>query len=114
MGSAKEGGESGDGEKTGESTSGFAQASDQAQKVPTSFKEMFQFNSSVMGFSDVAWMQEVLDVFDTIVQNVKSSSRLEEEATILVLRITKVTTGQINLGDFKACMLGTMRSMMPK
>ena len=32
------------------------------QNIPTTFKEMFQFNAAVMGFGQNLWMNEVLDL----------------------------------------------------
>ncbi len=36
-------------------------------QVPTTFNEMFMFNSAVMGFAGNSWMAEVLLSFDAIV-----------------------------------------------
>lgn len=82
--------------------------------VPTTFPDMFRFNAAVMGFGTNAWMQEVLCCFDNIVTNVANSARLQEECEVLSLRIAKVATGTINLGEFKACMLASLRSLLPK
>jgi len=84
------------------------------QNVPTTFKEMFQFNAAVMGFGTSMWMNEVLACFDNIVSNVSNSSRLVEECDVLVCRIAKVATGKINLAEFKSCMLASLRSLLPK
>eukprot|EP00747_Dinoflagellata_sp_TGD_P126435 gnl/TRDRNA2_/TRDRNA2_174280_c19_seq5.p1 gnl/TRDRNA2_/TRDRNA2_174280_c19~~gnl/TRDRNA2_/TRDRNA2_174280_c19_seq5.p1 ORF type:complete len:946 (-),score=186.37 gnl/TRDRNA2_/TRDRNA2_174280_c19_seq5:45-2477(-) len=60
-------------------------------------------------------MSEVLDCFDSIVRNVSNSARLQEECDILVLRISKHQRGgtQVMLGDYKACMLASLRSLLP-
>merc|ERR1712151_1063643 len=84
------------------------------QNVPTTFKEMFQFNAAVMGFGTSLWMNEVLACFDNIVSNVSNSNRLVEECDILVCRIAKVSTGKVNLAEFKSCMLASLRSLLPK
>jgi hypothetical protein len=84
------------------------------QNVPTTFKEMFQFNAAVMGFGSSMWMNEVLACFDNIVSNVSNSSRLVEECDILVCRIARVATGKVNLAEFKSCMLASLRSLLPK
>merc|ERR1719183_1634981 len=76
--------------------------------------EMFQFNAAVMGFGQSLWMNEVLACFDNIVSNVSNSSRLVEECDILVCRIAKVSTGKVNLAEFKSCMLASLRSLLPK
>jgi len=84
------------------------------QNIPTTFKEMFQFNAAVMGFGTNVWMNEVLACFDNIVSNVSNSSRLVEECDVLVCRIAKVSTGKVNLAEFKSCMLASLRSLLPK
>merc|ERR1712228_18887 len=84
------------------------------QNVPTTFKEMFQFNAAVMGFGSSLWMSEVLACFDNIVSNVSNSGRLVEECDILVCRIAKVSTGKVNLAEYKSCMLASLRSLLPK
>ncbi|CAE8684015.1 unnamed protein product [Polarella glacialis] len=82
-------------------------------KVPTTFDEMFMFNSAVMGFGQNMWMEEILESFDTIVKNVSNSYRLQEECDTLALRISKYK-GTVNLAEFKAVMLASLRSMVPK
>jgi len=84
------------------------------QNVPTTFKDMFQFNAAVMGFGQAAWMNEVLACFDNIVSNVSNSQRLVEECDVLVCRIARVVTGKVNLAEFKSCMLASLRSLLPK
>ncbi|CAK0879603.1 unnamed protein product, partial [Prorocentrum cordatum] len=81
--------------------------------VPTTYTEMFFFNAAVMGFGQSTWMNEVLASFDTIVTNVANSYRLQEECDVLSLRIAKYR-GQINLGEYKAVMLASLRSLVPK
>merc|ERR1719476_357761 len=81
--------------------------------VPTTFNEMFMFNSAVMGFGKKYWMSEILESFDAIVVNVANSYRLQEECDVLSLRLAKVkTSGQINLGEYKAVMLASLRSLV--
>jgi len=82
-------------------------------KVPTTFSEMFAFNSAVMGFAGNAWMGEVLLSFDAIVTNVSNSYRLQEECDVLVLRMAKLK-GTVVLSQFKAVMLASLRSLVPK
>lgn len=84
------------------------------QNVPTTFREMYQFNAAVMGFGQNLWMNEVLACFDNIVANCASPGRLTEECDVLVCRIAKVTTGKVNLSDFKSGMLASLRSLLPK
>merc|ERR1719428_2733654 len=81
--------------------------------VPTTFTEMFRFNAAVMGFGGSTWMNEVLFSFDTIVTNVSNSFRLQEECDTLSLRIAKYK-GTINLAEYKAVMLASLRSLVPK
>jgi len=90
------------------------EGSSMVQNVPTTFKEMFQFNAAVMGFGQSMWMNEVLACFDNIVSNVSNSNRLIEECDILVCRIARVATGKVNLAEFKSCMLASLRSLLPK
>ena len=62
-------------------------------------------------------MYEVLDCFDTIVLNAGNSFRLQEECDILTLKIAKQQekgSEKINLTDFKAVMLASLRSLVPK
>merc|ERR1719343_238234 len=84
------------------------------QNIPTTFREMFQFNAAVMGFGTNLWMNEVLACFDNIVGNVANSGRLVEECDVLVCRIAKVATGKVNLMEFKSCMLASLCSLLPK
>jgi hemoglobin-like flavoprotein len=82
--------------------------------VPTTFKEMFEFNSAVMGFANTAWLMEVLNSFDAIVTYCADANRLQEECDILVLRIGKSANGPVNLSQFRSCMLASLRSLLPK
>lgn len=84
-------------------------------QVPRTYKEMFEFNAAVMGIGDADWLQEVLNSFDAIVRNVANNSRLQEECDVLVLRMAIVTNGaQINLSQYRSCMLASLRSLLPK
>jgi len=85
-----------------------------AQNIPTDFKEMFQFNAAVMGFGQNLWMNEVLDSFNNIMSNFSNVGRVQEECYVLTIRIAKVTTGKVNLPEFKSCMLASLRSLLPK
>eukprot|EP00931_Biecheleriopsis_adriatica_P019848 TRINITY_DN13411_c0_g1_i1.p1 TRINITY_DN13411_c0_g1~~TRINITY_DN13411_c0_g1_i1.p1 ORF type:complete len:1134 (-),score=238.44 TRINITY_DN13411_c0_g1_i1:110-3511(-) len=83
--------------------------------VPTTFREMFDFNSAVMGFGGSQWMEQILDNFDKIVTNVTDAARLQEECDMLSVKIDKVSRGQaINLAQFKSCMLASLRSILAK
>jgi len=84
-------------------------------KVPTSYNEMFTFNAAVMGMGNRMWMKDVLDCWENIVLNVANSKRLEEECDILMLRISKAVGNEsVKLPEYKACMLSTLRGMLPK
>jgi len=91
-----------------------AKSESMMQNIPTTFKEMFQFNAAVMGFGTALWMNEILAVFDNIVTNVSNSGRLQEECDFLVLRIAKVSTGKVDLPQYKSCMMASLRSLLPK
>ncbi|CAL1147647.1 unnamed protein product [Cladocopium goreaui] len=82
-------------------------------KVPTSFNEMFLFNAAVMGLGESGWMAVVLEQFHNIVTNVANSYRLQEECDVLSLVLDK-QPGQIHLSEFKAVMLASLRSLVPK
>ena len=49
----------GEGAKNSETHKGSKQQ-DGIQNIPTTFKEMFQFNAAVMGFGQNLWMNEIL------------------------------------------------------
>ncbi|CAE8638544.1 unnamed protein product [Polarella glacialis] len=100
-------------DETKEDGENIAATRKQTMKVPTTFEEMFMFNSAVMGFGNCLWMGEVLDSFNTMVRNVSNSYRLQEECDTLSLRLAKYR-GTINLAEFKAVMLASLRSMVPK
>jgi len=88
-----------------------------AQAIPTTYTDMFRFNAAVMGFSleNQAWMFEVLESFDAIVTHLSHRSRLQEECEFLSLRIAKVASyKEVQLPEYKACMLAALRSLLPK
>merc|ERR1719181_611119 len=82
-------------------------------KVPTTFNEMFMFNGAVMGYGSSLWMSLVLEQFENMVLNVSNSYRLQEECDVLSLVLAKYR-GMINLSEFKAVMLASLRSLCPK
>lgn len=82
-------------------------------KVPKTFTDMFTFNAAVMGFGSGVWMKEILEVFDDIVTNVSNSYRLQETCDTLALCLSGYK-GAINLPEFKAVMLASLRSLVPK
>ncbi|CAE7747253.1 unnamed protein product [Symbiodinium sp. CCMP2592] len=86
---------------------------DGQMKVPTTFNEMVLFNASVMGFGANTWMNIILAQFDDMVRNVANSSRLQEECDVVSLVLAKYR-GTINLPDFKAVTLASLRSLLPE
>jgi len=104
----------GDKQSTANAQGGQGSGAMQANEVPTTYNEMFKFNLAVMGFGTNTWMTEVLDCFDNIVTNVANSARLQEECDVLVLRISKKARGNVNFGEYKSCMLASLRSLLPK
>jgi len=82
-------------------------------QVPKTFNEMFLFNSAVMGFGNSLWMHLVLEQFDNMVSNVANSYRIQEECDVLSLVLAQYE-GPIILMEFKAVMLASLRSLVPK
>lgn len=86
----------------------------QATKVPENFNEMFCFNAAVMGFNTgINWMEAVLDQFENMVLNASNTNRLQEECDVLSLRLIKIKD-PIVFAEFKAVMLASLRSLIPK
>ena len=56
------------------------------------------------GFGTSLWMNEVLAQFDNIVENVANAARLQEEASILVLRIAKLTSAKVHNVNLVSCL----------
>lgn len=81
--------------------------------IPTKFQDMFMFNAAVMGFGDRLWMGDALAAFDSIVCNVANSHRVQEECDVLSLRLARCR-GRIYLEEFKAVLLASLRSLVPK
>ena len=82
-------------------------------KVPTTFPEMFRFNATVMGYGNSEWMAHVLDVFPTLVVHAADPARVMEEADVLSIVLGKAET-KIEYMEFKAVMLASLRSLLPK
>eukprot|EP00438_Fugacium_kawagutii_P008395 Skav234441 [mRNA] locus=scaffold1647:4283:15111:+ [translate_table: standard] len=83
--------------------------------VPKTFYDMFCFNAAVMDLLE-PWMYEILDCFEVIVLNAANTFRLQEECDVLTLKIAKIEadSANIKLSDFKAVMLASLRSLVPK
>ncbi|CAE8633053.1 unnamed protein product, partial [Polarella glacialis] len=101
------------GNSTAHDSSKNSTAYTKMQGVPTTYDEMFRFNAAVMGLANNLWMYEVLASFDAIVTNVANTYRLQEECDVLSLRFAKLT-GTIRLPEYKAVMLASLRSLVPK
>lgn len=84
--------------------------------VPSTYREMYECNCQIMGFGVVGgWMEEILNSFDAIVENVTDAVRLQEECDLLAIRIDKVNRGQpVPLPQYRSCMLASLRSLLPK
>jgi len=82
-------------------------------QMPTTFSDMFLFNASVMGYGESKWMRLILQHLDDIATNVANTYRLQEECDVLSVVLGKYK-GQINLVEFKAVMLASLRSVVPK
>merc|ERR1719310_1403897 len=92
-----------EGSQSGEGSHGAGKKqSEGIQNIPTTFKEMFQFNAAVMGFGQNLWFNEILDLFNNIMANYANVGRVQEECYVLTIRISKVATGKVNLPEFKS------------
>eukprot|EP00927_Polykrikos_kofoidii_P059274 TRINITY_DN54478_c0_g1_i1.p1 TRINITY_DN54478_c0_g1~~TRINITY_DN54478_c0_g1_i1.p1 ORF type:complete len:1099 (+),score=261.18 TRINITY_DN54478_c0_g1_i1:98-3394(+) len=113
-GSSEMSGESGGNKKKEESTAAEAKGQSGGQVMPQTFNDMFKMNAAVMGISNVGWMNLVLDQFDHMVTNVTCCYRLQEECDILLLRLNSKEESDVNLQEFKTCMMAALRSILPK
>eukprot|EP00927_Polykrikos_kofoidii_P006965 TRINITY_DN12832_c0_g1_i1.p1 TRINITY_DN12832_c0_g1~~TRINITY_DN12832_c0_g1_i1.p1 ORF type:complete len:1689 (-),score=245.76 TRINITY_DN12832_c0_g1_i1:41-5026(-) len=85
------------------------------QTVPKTYEDMFNFNCAILGFETDSWMAEVLPRFDTLATNISNMPRLQQECDLLVLFINKRTNAsEVNLSDYKSCMLASLRSLLSK
>ena len=82
-------------------------------RVPTSFNEMILFNASVMGYGSSEWIKIMLTHFGDMVRSVANFSRLQEECDVMSLILAKYR-GPIELSEFKAVTLASMRSLLPE
>jgi len=84
------------------------------QTLPTTFADMFRMNAAVMGLMNSTWMDEVISQFNNLVSHVSNSNRLKEECDVLSLRLAFYDESEIQLTEFKSCMLAALRSLLPK
>lgn len=89
---------------------------DNAVTLPTTFDEMFQINAAVMGFqrAGTSWMVDALEVLDSLVSNVRTTKRRQEETCVMALRLVSYEKEEVTLSQFKACLLAALRSTLPK
>ncbi|CAJ1357757.1 unnamed protein product [Effrenium voratum] len=93
--------------------SGEKEGGGKEMKVPTTFNEMLLFNASVMGYGGSSWMNIVLQQFDDMVKNVANFNRMQEESDVMSLVLAKYK-GRIELSEFKAVTLASLRSLLPQ
>eukprot|EP00929_Paragymnodinium_shiwhaense_P097825 TRINITY_DN5941_c0_g5_i1.p1 TRINITY_DN5941_c0_g5~~TRINITY_DN5941_c0_g5_i1.p1 ORF type:complete len:1087 (-),score=310.40 TRINITY_DN5941_c0_g5_i1:60-3320(-) len=103
----------GDGKETGEHDS-KKETIGQGQAMPTTFQDMFTMNAAVMGLANIAWMNNIIDNFDIIVNHCTNANRLQEVCDVLSLNLAFFAEEEIQLGEFKTCMLAALRSLLPK
>jgi hypothetical protein len=46
--------------------------------------------------------------------NISNAARVQEECDVLAIRISKIVNTSVNLYEYKACMLASLRSLLPK
>ena len=81
--------------------------------VVRSFPKMCAFSNEVMGQETEAWMEELLQVFEVLVEKISSPSLLQEECELLAISmITK--SKDIDFERFKPVMMAALRSLLPK
>eukprot|EP00913_Durusdinium_trenchii_P011878 g11156.t1 len=81
--------------------------------VPKTFEEMFHWNSAVMGLSSRKWMNEILNCFTAMVEHISDMKRLQQECDIVAIRMARTSGDNMNLSEFKSCMLAALRSLLP-
>ncbi|CAK9015064.1 unnamed protein product [Durusdinium trenchii] len=83
------------------------------EHVNRSFAGMCAFSSEVIGQPTEGWMEEILQVFDVLVERIGNPSHLMEECELLAISmITKAK--DIQFEKFKPVMLAALRSLLPK
>ncbi|CAK9049710.1 unnamed protein product [Durusdinium trenchii] len=88
-------------------------AEDEDETVVRSFPKMCAFSNEVMGQETEAWMEELLQVFEVLVEKISSPSLLQEECELLAISmITK--SKDIDFERFKPVMMAALRSLLPK
>jgi hypothetical protein len=101
----------GSGEGSGEN---LGKSKDKDKSMPQTFDDMFTMNAAVMGLADIAWMKEITEVFTIMVRNFQNSVRIQEICDTLSLGLKEYEAEEVNLAEFKSCMMAALRSMLPK
>jgi len=83
--------------------------------IPQTFEEMCALNASMIGINP-DYVKIVQDCFDRLIAAVATNqdSQLQVEANVMSLRMHKDVKGKFKPGDFKMCMLSSLRSLLPK
>ena len=88
-------------------------ADEDDETVVRSFPTMCAFSNEVMGQETEAWMEELLQVFNVLVEKISNPSVMQEECELLAISmITK--SKDIDFNKFKPVMLAALRSLLPK
>ncbi|CAE7630671.1 unnamed protein product [Symbiodinium sp. CCMP2592] len=87
-------------------------------ETPQTFRDMFMFNASVMGYADTDWMSCTLDYLGAMANNADKPYRIQEECHVLALILNRhyVPKGRktVSLVSFKTVLLASLRSVMPQ
>ncbi|CAE7478498.1 unnamed protein product [Symbiodinium natans] len=87
-------------------------------QTPETFKDMFMFNASIMGFTDSEWMSSTLDALGAMATNADKPYRVQEECHVLALVLCrKYLKGKqkLSLAPFKAVLrLGPNIQLNPR
>jgi len=83
--------------------------------IPQTFEEMTILNATMIG-ANLTYIKIVQQCMDRLVSATAKGeqSRLELEVNVVALRMHKDVEGDMRIGDFKLCMLASLRSLLPK
>jgi len=83
--------------------------------IPQTFEEMTILNATMIG-ANLTYIKIVQQCMDRLVSATAKGeqTRLELEVNVVALRMHKDVEGDLRLGDFKLCMLASLRSLLPK
>merc|ERR1712151_1384892 len=90
-------------------------ASSSADAVPKTFEDMGLFNARMIG-ANMSWVEMVFSKFDLLVRSTVNNDlkRMEQETSILALRMNKDTKGKIELKEFGVCMGSSLQALRGK